>query len=266
MTNPNPLPRTRNGEPTQRSRALADKEQILHRWRSGQPISAIARETGISRSVIGWLLEREGARAEVADARAESRVLRKAAVLEWVRKNPGASTNEAAAAMGINHRTLSAYLVGEPESALIVEKRSKGRDHTREGMLEALRAAWRSTPEDRRKRGLSKGLYTAFAPKQAPSPALYEKRFPTWRAACTEAGVPSPPPHRDYPRRFDEDALLDAIEAYMAQTGLTSFIGYVQWAKDRKSEAPSGPLVINRFGRWSAARRRLLDRQRLRAA
>jgi hypothetical protein len=267
MSNKSPIPRRKAGAgPTQRDQALQQRKEILHQWRTGVAISQIARERSIARSVISWLLEQEGARDEQADSRAARRTVRKQSVLEWVRRNPGSTTMDASLALGINHRTIANYLIGEAEQSLIVEKRTRGRQHTRDAMLQHLQHAWRHVPDDRRRRGLSKGLFIAFSAGGAPSPALYEKRFRTWRQACLEAGVPSPEAYRSYSRRFDEDALLDALELFMKETGETSFAAYSAWARDRKGSAPSGPLVINRFGRWSAARRRLLDRQRSRAA
>lgn len=258
--------RKKERRPPQRQRAVALTGEILAQWRAGLSIAAIARKYGLSRAVVSWLLEREGVRDEVADPRAHVRTTRKAKVLEWVRDNPGNTTMEAAAALGMNHRTVASYLVGEPEQKLIVERRSRNRGHTRDSMLEHIRLAYRSAPEDRIKGGLSKGLYVAYAAQDAPSTALYEKRFGTWREACIEAGVPSPVSHRTYRKTYSEEALLDAIEAYMEETDKTSFAGYSEWARERVGIVPSGPLVINRFGRWSAARRRLLDRRRARAA
>lgn len=250
----------------QRERAVGLTGEILVQWRSGLSIAAISRKYGLARSVVSWLLEKEGVRDEVADNRAHIRTARKRAVLEWVRANPGNTAMEAAAALSMNHRTLASYLVGEPEQKLIVERRSRTRDHSRDDMLDHIRRAYRSAPPDRVGNGLSKGLYVAYAAADAPSTALYEKRFGTWREACVEAGVPSPPAHRTYRKTYSEDQLLDAIEKYMEETDRTSFAGYAEWARDRGPGTPSGPLVINRFGRWSAARRRLLDRRRSPAA
>lgn len=246
---------------TQRQRAVAQRERILQEWRSGQPIAAIGRKYGLSRAIVSWTLEQAGARDEVADARAHTRTARKRVVLEWVRENPGGTIMEAAEALGMNHRTLASYLVGEPEQKMIVERRSRSRDHTRDAMLAHLRLAYDSAPSDRVRNGLSKGMFVGYAAAGAPSTALYEKRFGTWSSACEEAGVPSPPTNRSYSKLYSDDDLLDAIASYIAETGRTSFAGYTEWARDRRPAVPSGPLMINRFGRWSAARRRLLDRR-----
>jgi hypothetical protein len=247
-------------EVTQRDRAIERKAEVLTLWREGNTITAIGKRIGVHRSVVGWLLEQEGVRDEQADQKAAARGARRQALLAWIRHNPGCTLQEAASATGLAYRTVGNYLAGEPERELVLEKRVHSHNFSRETMLHHLRLAWKNVPSDRRRAGLSKNLYIQYAAPDAPSQALYQKRFPSWRNACAEAGVPAFAPYRStYAKTYSEADLLDAVQRFMDQTGETSFANYVRWSQEQS--APSGALLINRFGRWSVIRKKLIDRK-----
>ena len=259
---------------TQRQQAEQLRPEILRAWRDGGSIASIARATGLNRNAVRSLLEAEGVRymerpgARVPDVKALERADRVEAARAWVRKHPGSTAAEAAQGTGVPLRTLAGYLEGCPEAALLVESRIKDSVYTRELMEEHLRQVWALVPEDvRGSGGLSKLRYeaTVKAEKAAgggprPSTALYEKRWPSWSAACLAAGVPAARRTRKtYVREFSEADMLDAVELCIAETGLTSFSAYSSWAK-RNAGKPSGSLVITRFGRWGNARRSVIER------
>lgn len=244
---------------TQRQLAEDNRERILRMWAMGDSIAAISRSLGINRNPIRALLEAEGVRHQQTDAKGIEREQRRNEVRSWVREHPGCTLATVSVATGVPLRTVADYLVDTPEQALLIESRAKTREFTRDEMLEDLRQVWAKSGSSK---GLSKAKYDELAgwDSSRPSTALFEKRFPSWSAACRAAGIPTRTAGtREYTRRFDHDDLVDAVAAYIAETGDTSFSGYSRWAKARP-ERPSGSLVITRFERWSNARRAVVER------
>lgn len=231
------------------------RQDIVDAWTRGETIAGIARATGVSRGAVLGLIEAEGLRDARTDAKAAARAHRRELVVEHLRRHPGASVEEAAAAAGIRPRTAVGYLKGTPEETLVVGTRPGRVAFERDEMLRALRIAWANVPAQERKHGLSTTLYEKHAPSPSPSPSLYDKRFGSWRAACAAADVPLElHRRRSYTRTFDTQDIVDAVGRYIDETGSTTFSGYCAWARDRLGEVPSGALVVSRMGRWSEAR------------
>lgn len=247
---------------TQRQRAEKDKERILRMWAMGDSIAAISRTTSVNRNAVRALLEAEGVRGQQPDAKGNERTARREEVRRWVREHPGCTLATVAAATGQHPRTTADYLDGTPEAALLIESRAKSREYTRDEMLAHLRETWMKSTTVGRADGLSKARYDKLAGPDRPSTALFEKRFPSWSAACRAAGIPSKGAGtREYTRKFSLDDLIAAVAGYIDETGDTSFSGYTRWAKEDPGR-PSGSLVITRFERWSNMRRAVVERNR----
>ena len=245
----------------QRERAERYKRAIIHDWQQGSSISQLARDHGVSRAVINRLLEVNGVRGESPDKKSMDRESRRQDLIKWLRENPGVTINDAADALGLSPRTVSDYLVATEEEMLIVTVRGKPQEFSREEMLASLRRVFWLLPEEERSKGLSKSVYAANA-GDGPSVSLFEKRFPSWRKACEEAGVMAVRQNRRvYTRTFTDDDLLSAVAECMEETGDPTFANYTAWAQESGGRYPSGALVLNRLGRWSEVRRKALARR-----
>jgi hypothetical protein len=246
---------------TQREQAERLKREILRAWADERTIASISRSTGVGRNAVRALLEAEGVRGARPDAKATERADRRRETLFWVRQHPGSTVAQASTALGLPVRTVVDYLDGTDESALLVETRAKESEFTPASMQRHLREVWDGLPDDDRGTGLSKVRYAALIKEEPdggasrPSTALFEKRFPSWSAACIAAGVPvGRRTRKTYTRSFSQADMERAIAQFIEETGETSFSAYSAWAK-RNAGKPSGSLVITRFGRWSNARR-----------
>ena len=248
---------------TQRQLAERNKEQILRMWAMGDNIAQISRSLKLNRNAIRSLLETEGVRQAQLDAKGIERGRRREQTRSWVREHPGCTLAMVAAANNLPLRTATDYLDGTPESTLLIEYRAKTRGYSRAEMLSHLRAVWElSLASGNKAKVLSKMRYEELAGPDRPSPALFEKRFPSWSEACRAAGVPTRGRGaRVYTRQFSQDDLVAAVADYITESGDTSFSGYCRWAKEH-DDRPSGSLVITRFERWSNARHAVVDRGR----
>lgn len=89
--------------------------------------------------------------------------------------------------------------------------------------------------------------------RDVPSSTLVIRRFGSWTAACTAAGVSSNKT-RSTSRRWSDEEVLAAVAAYLTSEGSTgSYAGYVEWARVTEG-APSGPLLRQR-GAWADLKR-----------
>lgn len=241
----------------QHDTAREHRKEILALWRDGIAIRTIAERHGVAQGVISALLEEEGVRSNRPHHKAEERTRRRAALLEWVRANPGATVAEAAEANGLTYPLAANYLRGTEEHRSIVNARALGvrvkpglgrqRVYTDEQMLEHLLRVWNSLSEQTRATGLGPALYRALAGEGSPSSALYDRRFGSWRAACEAAGIQAAPSNRSHYTRVENQALLEAVAAYL-RTGDSTYRGYMEWAQ--RTGNPSGSTIRNRLGRW----------------
>lgn len=249
-----------------RGRAELQRQEIIEEWTAGKSIASISRSRRIPRPAISALLEEAGVRQARPDIRSKRREQQREEVLELIREHPGISVDDLVSVTGIAHRTVVGYIAGTPERKLVIERRQKDKEYTDEEMEDHIRAVWDAlSPQEREqgRGGLSKKKFAALAAEGAPSPALYDRRYPSWVAACEAAGVPAGRTYRSsYSRGYSDDDILDSIAEFTRDTGRTSFHGYTEWAAQQPSRAhASGSLVIMRFGTWGAARQKLLDRE-----
>ncbi|UMG91671.1 hypothetical protein [Nocardioides sp. TF02-7] len=85
-----------------------------------------------------------------------------------------------------------------------------------------------------------------------PSGFAVIRRYGTWRAALQAAGLPA---NRASARRpnWTEAELLEWLRRFLAHpTAGSSYSAYVAWAQTTR-DAPSGPTIRNKFGKWSTA-------------
>jgi hypothetical protein len=234
------------------------REDVVAAWGSGSTIAAIAKMLGVRRAVVNEFLEAEGLRDRGPDAKSDGRAARRAAVLKWIREHPGSTLDEVAGATGFMRRTVATYVSGTPEAELLLVPRNKEAEYSEERMLQAIWDVWSRMPKEQRLKGLSKKRFAAMAPDDAPSTALYEKRFRSWSDACLQAGARAPKPSRDrYWRTYTDEQILDAVREFLETSGRTSFHAYTEWAMQAPGR-PSGALIIGRLGRWNTIRKMIM--------
>lgn len=99
---------------------------------------------------------------------------------------------------------------------------------------------------------LSVGRYDSG--DHVPSSARIIQRFGAWSTACAAAGLQTRSASRSYVRAFDEQAVVAAVDRYLADPASTgSYAGYSDWAK-RTPDVPSAQTVRNTCGSWAAAK------------
>ncbi len=98
---------------------------------------------------------------------------------------------------------------------------------------------------------------------EGPTPAIFNKVFGSWSAACAAAGIRSGKKlHNDYTRNWNEAELREFVVEYLSMTrgGVTGVSptakGIEQWLRSLRSsrEAPSFATLRNRLGSWSGMR------------
>jgi DNA-binding transcriptional ArsR family regulator len=237
---------------THYERAEALSEKLLAAHERGESVSAMAAEHGLRREAIAAELAKFGIGAP-SPARA--------AVLEYVRRNPGLSVDDLALQLDLSKSSVSRYLRGAPEHRLVVSrKKAPAQKYSDADMAAALRYAYKKL--DDRSKGLSRKRYRELAAAGAelgeltdpPAAATYIRRYGTWSEACKVAGITASKARRDnYVQSFSNQDIVDAVAEYIETTGLTAYHGYADWA--RVNGRPSGPLLVQRLGSWAEARR-----------
>lgn len=119
-----------------------------------------------------------------------------------------------------------------------------------EQMLKALRTA---AEVDGAERPLTQVRYDALRTTfDGPSGLTIIKRYGGWRAALRAAGLPANRASGHKPH-WTEEELLDWVARFVDEpTAGTSYSAYVAWAQTTR-DAPSGPTIRNKFGKWSTA-------------
>lgn len=116
-------------------------------------------------------------------------------------------------------------------------------------MLEALVAAHKKT----------KQIPTVATWKgQTPCVALYYRRFGSWSAALTAAGLrakDAPPRRNGPPRTWSDERCLASLYAFLetADVGAGEKYGaqhYSRWRAEDPARGPSKALLVSRFGSW----------------
>ncbi|TCJ22188.1 homing endonuclease associated repeat-containing protein [Nocardioides jejuensis] len=105
---------------------------------------------------------------------------------------------------------------------------------------------------------LAVGAYDAWrTSREAASSTLVIRRFGSWIAACTAAGVATNKT-RSTSRRWSDDDVLAIVARYLAEDpGSGSYAGYVAWARAQES-VPSGPTLRQREPKWNELKARSL--------
>ena len=101
-----------------------------------------------------------------------------------------------------------------------------------------------------------------------PTPAIFNREFGSWSAACAAAGIRSGKRlHSNYSRKWSDEELLDFVIEYVSATrsGATgeslTVKGMGQWLRSLRAsrEAPSLATIRNRLGSWSGVRSKALS-------
>jgi DNA-binding transcriptional ArsR family regulator len=236
---------------THYERAAEISDALLAEHRAGDSIAALAEKHDLRRDAIAAELAKYGiGRPSVARER----------VLEFVRANPGLSVDDIALRMDLAKSSVSRYLRGTPEHRLVVSRKTNPQvTYTDAQMADALRRAYRRL-EDRSK-GLSRKRYARLMEgEDAPAAATFIRRYGSWSEACRRAGITASASRRgNYTREWTDDDIVDAVIAFIDETGETAYHPYARWAT--ANGRPSGPLLVTRLGGWATVRRLAIERQ-----
>ena len=234
-------------------RAAAITDRLLADYRSGDSIAKLATKHELRRDAVAAELAKYGiGRPSPARER----------VLEFVRENPGLSIDDIALRLDLAKSSVSRYLRGAEEHKLVVARKTNPVvTYTDAQMAEALRAAFKKLPD--RSKGLSRKQYAKLmADEEVPAAATFIRRYGSWSAACTKAGVTASASRRgSYTREWTDEQILDAVTEFIETTGSTAYHPYARWATEHGR--PSGPLLVTRLGGWADARRMAIERQRV---
>jgi hypothetical protein len=86
--------------------------------------------------------------------------------------------------------------------------------------------------------------------------------YKSWSIACAIAGVESGEAVRDnYEKEFSTSDLIEALVQFIHESDSLSPSSYDRWESQRDG-LPSGITIRLKFGSWTAARRRALQRLR----
>jgi len=238
---------------TQYERAEGVIAELTAAHERGESISSMATEHGLRREAITTVLTQAG--VGVSSPARE-------AVLAYVRENPGLSVDDLALRLDLSKSSVSRYLRGSEEHRLVVSRKHTDLSKFSEtDMGEALRTAFRELSADERSKGLSRMKYMALMEgKNAPAASTFIRRYGSWSAACKKHGITAAVARRDnYVQEWSNEDILDAVNAFIDETGSTVFHAYAQWAKD--NGRPSGPLLIMRLRSWADARKLAITRR-----
>ena len=239
---------------SQYERAEAVIDDLIAAHGRGESISSMAAAHGLRREAITTVLTQRGI-SPSSPARE--------AVLAYVREHPGLSVDDLALRLDLSKSSVSRYLRGSEEQRLVVSRKHTDLSKfSEEDMGEALRRAYRSLSSEERAKGLSRVKYMAIMKDDATVPAAstFIRRYGSWSAACEKHGITAAAARRDnYVQEWSNEDILDAVNAFIDETGSTVFHAYAQWAKE--NGRPSGPLLIMRFRSWALARKAAIARR-----
>jgi DNA-binding transcriptional ArsR family regulator len=230
----------------QRAEKLLPK--LIKAHDAGTSISALATKHGLRREAVATVLAQNGHGHSSPE---------RERVLAYVREHQGLSVDDLALQLDISKSSISRYLRGTSEHRLVVSRKqtdlSKFSDAT---MYAALRAAYTELGEDRVK-GLSRVRYNKLKADGQPAASTFIRRYGSWSEACRRAGVTAAKPRRpSYEQEWTNEAIIEAVAEFVAETGTTTYHAYAAWA--REHGRPSGPLLITRLRSWAQARRQAL--------
>lgn len=91
---------------------------------------------------------------------------------------------------------------------------------------------------------------------RAPHPQSIRRRFGTWNAAVSAAGIPANAPLRERGPDWTYDDVVEAVAVFIAESATTSGSAYRAWATGRRN-MPSN-TAIQRVGVWPEVAQRAL--------
>lgn len=239
-------------------------DDVIEAYREGASVQSIADKWGVRRQTVTSLLTMHSELKQ--GSRTGARLQRVTEVREWVRDHPGASLPQIADAFGLHPTTISDYLRGSPERALVVDRRGVPQQFSDDDTRASMEEAWRKMTPAEQAQGLSKKRYDRIVKelskadgRRRPSAALLLRRWESWSAACAAAGLRSMDTRRtNYTRAYSDQDCIDAVRRFIAENDETSYAAYITWAREDET-APSGPTVMNRLGTWAHARTRAIE-------
>lgn len=239
-----------------REQARQRAEAMAERWRSGDTLAAIGADYGLSRQRVQQILHHSGL-ATADDAVQARRKARdrvddddRTRMRAWLRKNPGASRIQLAAAVSLTTVRVGALLEDDMRRLLVTDHTQASR-WSDEEVLDCLRRAAAESGEP-----LSGEAYRRWAAEHGgPTSGRIGQRWGTWRKACLAAGLDVGPVKRTYHRRWSKGLMISLVADYLAETkGAGTHSGFEVWARNRK-DSPSPTTLRNTFGAWTEARR-----------
>jgi DNA-binding transcriptional ArsR family regulator len=228
----------------QYEQAEAVVEDLIQAVNDGVSISELARRYQLRREAISVVLSEHGI--------GEPSVAREA-VLTYIRSHPGLSVEDLALRLDLSKSSVSRYVRGSEEAKLVVSRKLTDRStFTDAEMAQALRSVWKEIPD--KTKGLSRVRYNKLRPSGTPAASTFIRRYGSWSAACTAAGIMSSKARRSgYTQEFTDEDILVAVNEYIEATSDTTYHGYTVWA--REHSRPSGPLLVMRLDGWANARK-----------
>ena len=242
----------------------AEHETIIEAAIEGKTFAEIGRMHGVSRERIRQIVNKhtaDGGAAAFADARkaAAHAVAVKAAqeaqakVRTYVDAHPDATVPDILEHTGVAYADVSAELTPTEMLIRTSDKRDlpKASDETVLAVMQAVAALPFGNP-------LTTTFYDEnykdIAPDAVSSVRILQ-RFGTWREACQQAGVKMhAAPRKHYVRTWDEPALLEWVNVYLATTDKPTYAGLDTWLQEQRiltqKKVPSAQTMRNRFGMW----------------
>lgn len=235
-------------------------DAIVEMAKTGCTYEEIGQHFGVTRERVRQIIKPygiDGATTRGARAAQKRKALDadRQCILDWAKHNPGLCAGDAEEALGLRPGRVRQALGADVARIFIFTPRSFAVRYTDEEIFEALRDAATLQGDP-----LSKVAYEEYVKAfGGPSGVLLMKRFGTWKKACRAAGLALHDHIGFTRRRWSQGQLVEVLMDYLGSPDARGSVDdYDRWAAADKPARPSGPLIRDRFGSWTAAKRAAL--------